>query len=169
MDGDRPSAVAVAELVASGAVPHRRAPLAFLASVAEAAFPIIIEALADPRAIDAWFTVRLGYFRAAPRFAFVRAAIERAPSFAALADAAVAVGAMSNYACVDFDWGPLLQAAFPSGRAPGDTLDPHQRRYLEALVDNPEVWHPIGNAWKCPHPLGLDHDREAVRRLLNQP
>ena len=130
------------------------------------AFGALIEALRHPAAIDGWFSDQPGHFRSRPRFELVRVAIARAGSFADLVDAAVAVAAVSSHYCVDDEWGPLLQAAFPDGRQPGTPLDPHQRRYLEALVANPDLWHPIGNASHWFHPLQLEHDRDEVRAVL---
>jgi hypothetical protein len=130
------------------------------------AFHVLLEALRRPAEIDGWFRTRPGHLRTRLRFALVKAAISRAGSFADLVDAAVEIAAVTSHYCVDDEWGPLLEAAFPDGRPAGTALDPHQRRYLEALVANPDVWQPIGNARRWLEPLGLDHDREAVRRLL---
>jgi hypothetical protein len=130
------------------------------------ALDVLREALSDPAAVDSWFSRPPGHLRRRPRFALVAAAIERADSFADLVDIAVAVAAFTSYHCVDDDWGPLLRAAFPEGRAPGQPLTADQRRYLQALVDNPDLWAPIGNAVFWFRPLGLEQDRRQVEALL---
>jgi hypothetical protein len=64
---------------------------------------------------------------------------------------------------VDFDWGPLLGAAFQGGR--GVAATDAQRRFLTALVANANLWNPkFGNPQKWFQQAGLPYDREECGR-----
>ncbi len=63
--------------------------------------------------IDNWFVEKPPQFAMRPRFRVVARLVEQVTDFDRLADAAVAVLGVTSEYCVDFDWGPLLAAAFP--------------------------------------------------------
>jgi hypothetical protein len=82
-----------------------------------------------------------------------------------LASAAIAVVGVTAKYCVDFDWGPLLAAAFPNGD--GTIKTPAQRRFLRTLVGKAGLWDPtLGNALKWFKQAGLPYERKACARLL---
>lgn len=98
----------------------------------------------------------------------VAAAIERVGDFERLLPAAVALARIATKYTVDFDWGPLLLAAFPDGALP-ERLSEAQRRNLSALVDNPDLWDPrLGNASLVFKRAGLPYERDACRALVTR-
>ena len=88
--------------------------------------------------IDGWFVERPPQFVMQPRFSVVARVVEQVKDFDRLVNAAVAVAAITDMYCVDFDWGPLLTAAFPEGS--GLIQTEAQRRYLGALVARRDLW-----------------------------
>lgn len=148
--------------------PGVRACAALAPSLAqdEAATAEILAALADPAACDDWFRNPPPQVGGGIRFTLVAAIIERVKDFSRLLPAAVAIARIATKYTVNFDWGPLLLAAFPDGALP-DRLSDSQRRYLGALVDNPDLWDPrFGNAFLIFKQAGLPYDRDACRALL---
>lgn len=134
----------------------------------DAATAEILAALVDPAACDDWFAERPPQFPARIRFTLVAAALDRVEGFDRLLPAAVAVARIAGKHSVNFDWGPLLLAAFPEG-APPDRLPEAPRRYLAALVDNDELWDPRhGNASLVFRQAGLPYDRAACRSLATR-
>jgi hypothetical protein len=88
--------------------------------------------------------------------------------FGRLLPAALAVARTATKHTVDFDWGPLLQAAFAAGAPAAGPLSDPQRRYLAELVDNADLWDPRhGNASLAFKQAGLPYDRDACRALLD--
>lgn len=81
----------------------------------EAATAEILAALADPAACDGWFGTPPPQIRGRMRFTLVAAIIERVRDFGRLLPAAVAIARIATKHTVNFDWGPLLLAAFPAG------------------------------------------------------
>ena len=70
--------------------------------------------------------------------------------------------------CVDFDWGPLLAAAFANGS--GRIKAESQRRFLKALVKNSELWDStFGNAYNWFKQAGLPYDRKACAKMIDEP
>jgi len=127
----------------------------------------ILAALADPAATDEWFTRRPPQLHARIRFSLVAAAITRVDDPDRLLPAALAVAAVASRHTVDFDWGPLLRTFF-AGHTGGPLTVP-QRRYLRALVDNPDLWDPRhGNASLAFRDAGLPHDRDTCRTLVEE-
>ncbi|MEV7008693.1 hypothetical protein [Streptosporangium sp. NPDC051022] len=132
----------------------------------------ILAALEDPAAADSWLAVRPRQLFGHLRFALVAAAVRKTGSFEELLPAALGIAGMTNGWTVDFDWGPLLAAAFPEPVVLPEAAEPPaltgaQRRYLEALVTNDDVWDPrIGNAHRWFGAAGLTYDRDACRALL---
>jgi hypothetical protein len=68
---------------------------------------------------------------------------------------------------VDFDWGPLMVAAFPPG-TDHSTLSEDQRMFLRALVDNEGLWDPKnGNRLKWFDATDLPLDRLACAAIAD--
>jgi hypothetical protein len=100
--------------------------------------------------------------------ALIDAAITRARSFDQLLPVALCVATYAHPDLVEFDWGPLLRAAFPTPPAPGAPLPEAQRRYLAALADKDSLWHNndmIGRGKFYLRELGLPTDRDEFRQL----
>jgi hypothetical protein len=115
--------------------------------------------------IDGWFVEKPPQFQMRPRFKVVQRLIQPVQDFDRLVNAAIAVARVTNRSCLDFEWGPLLSAAFPKRNGIIET--DAQRRYLRALVENTDLWDPtFGNASVCFQGLKLPYDREACARLV---
>lgn len=100
-----------------------------------------------------------------PRFAVVKRLVQQVQDFDRLANAAIALVSVTAKYCVDWDWGPLLAAAFSDGS--GSITTEAQRRFLGALVEKRELWDPrFGNASLWFEKAGLPYDRRACTRLL---
>jgi len=65
--------------------------------------------------IDDWFAAKPLQFDMRPRFAAVARLLRQIKDFGKLVDAAIAVVRITEEFCVDFEWGPLLAAAFSDG------------------------------------------------------
>jgi hypothetical protein len=136
----------------------------------------LIQALENAGSMDSWFTEIPPQFDLRPRFSVVTRLVERVPHFEHLVDAAVAVAGVTSKYCVDFDWGPLLVAAF--GNSGDDSSDKDrdgrgrittgaQRRFLEALVDNEELWDPhFANASLWFQKAHLPYDRRLCATMI---
>lgn len=121
---------------------------------------VLVAALEDAAHLDGWFKTRPPQMVMWPRFAVVRALLDRRLDFDRLCTGAIALLGVTNKSCVDGDWGQLLAAAFPEGD--GVVRTEAQRRYLRALVDCLELWDPrSGNARRWFREAGLPHDRQA--------
>jgi hypothetical protein len=117
--------------------------------------------------IDAWFIEKPPQFAMRPRFPVVARLIQQVKDFDRLAGAAIAVVGVTTKYCVDFDWGPLLAAAFPD--RDGAIKTQAQRRFLGALIRNTELWDPtLGNALNWFKQAGLPYERRACARLAEQ-
>ena len=110
----------------------------------------------------------------------LRELLAREVVFADLLPAALAVVEVASGYTADFDWGPLLQAAFPQVTyvpgvppPPPATLGDAQRALLQALVANESLWDPRnGNGRLARMRIGLPNERSAVAKLagcLDQP
>jgi hypothetical protein len=118
----------------------------------------LIRALEKAASIDDWFVERPPQFSMRPRFTLIARLVERVKDFERLVTAAEAVVKVTWKSGVDFDWGPLLVAAFPDGN--GIVRTEAQRRFLRALVSNAELWDSAcGNAYKWFKQAGLPYDR----------
>ncbi|MGW6396490.1 hypothetical protein ACWFR1_39735 [Streptomyces sp. NPDC055103] len=96
-------------------------------------------------------------------------AIDRTSDIEELLPAALAsVPFCSNLTVAD-DWGPLLAAAFPSGRDRKSPLTPAQHRYLSALVDHDLCWRHTRLITSWFDDVGLPPARNAVRALMTGP
>lgn len=106
-------------------------------------------------------------FSMRPRFSVVARLIQQVKDFDQLANSAIALVGVTAKPCVDFDWGPLLVAAFPDGS--GKTTAESQRRFLTALVKRSELWDStFGNAFKWFRQAGLPYDRQAWARIAKE-
>jgi hypothetical protein len=109
--------------------------------------------------IDDWFVEKPPQFAMRPRFPVVARLVQQVKDFDRLVTAAIAVVGVTAKICVDFDWGPLLAAAFSDGS--GMIKTEAQRRFLGALVEKRELWDPkFGNAFKWFKQAGLPYDRQ---------
>lgn len=116
--------------------------------------------------IDAWFVEKPPQLVFGARYLVIQRLIAQFEDFAHWADAAIAVVKVAELYGVDFDWGPLLVAAFPDGN--GQIQTNAQRRFLQALVDKPHLWEPtFGNASIWFKQAGLPHDRAACAQRVN--
>jgi hypothetical protein len=133
-----------------------------VAAVAE-----LVNALKHAGNIDNWFVEKPPQFSMRPRFAVVARLVERVTEFEWMVDAAIAVVRITSVSCVDFDWGPLLAAAFPDGS--GLVKTDAQRRFLGELVKRTELWEPgIGNALKWFKKAGLPYDRRDCAKRVRE-
>ncbi len=123
------------------------------------ALKVLIDILEEHAgAIGDWFGENPPQFEMHPRFAVVRRLVEQVHDFDLLADAAIAVLDVTAKYSVDFDWGPLLVAAFEDGSGQPSTRA--QRRFLHALVDKKEFWDAtFGNAQNWFEMAGLPYDQ----------
>jgi hypothetical protein len=123
-----------------------------------AAIAELIRALENAASIDGWFVERPPQFPMRPRFTVIARLVERVKDFERLVPAAEAVIRVTWKFGIDFDWGPLLVAAFPDGS--GAVRSEAQRRFLRSLVGNAHLWDPTcGNAYKWFKQAGLPYDR----------
>ena len=119
----------------------------------------------DAGSIDEWFVEKPPQFDMRPRFAVVARLVRRVEDFDKLVEAAIAVVQITELWCVDFDWGPLLAAAFSDGSGLVKTVA--QRRFLTALVERSCLWDPAcGNAIKWFKQAGLPYDRKLCAKKL---
>jgi hypothetical protein len=115
--------------------------------------------------IDDWFVEKPPQFAMRPRFPVVARLIQQVRDFDRLVHAAIAVVGVTAKFCVDFDWGPLLAAAFVD--ASGIVKTEAQRRFLSALVKKQELWDStFGNAFKWFKQAGLPYDRNVCARRV---
>jgi hypothetical protein len=143
--------------------PHLRVRLAAATAPAlatdAAAKGELVSALSDPRATELWFR---GERELKDRWCswLVRELLERTTTFEEILPAAVAVAGYTKAA--DPDWLWLLARAFPERVT---ALAQGQRAYLAALVANDRIWTGYSYPEKF-DAIGLPHDREAIRALL---
>jgi hypothetical protein len=133
---------------------------------------ILIAALTHPDRVNGWFSDRPAFFEMHTRFSLLGELIQRGVTIEELLPAAVAVIAGSTAMTADFEWGRILQVAFPEQVAafkPGvrpplpARLSPAQHAVLEALVANQSLWDPRnGNASFARMRVGLPNVREQV-------
>jgi hypothetical protein len=138
------------------------AALAPTAATNDAATAILVDALTNAPAIDTWFANVPPQFPFRPKFSAIARLLERAKTFDAVAPAAISIARTAIKYTVDFDWGPMLAAAFPDGS--GRVQSNLQRDFLRALVANDALWDPkFGNPGKWFKQAGLAYDRDACR------
>jgi hypothetical protein len=86
--------------------------------------------------------------------------------FAELLPTALALVPLASSFTVEFDWGPLLRAAFPQPYDQARPLSPVQRTFLAALVDHDDLWWGVANPQLWLMRAGLPQDRDGCRQLL---
>ncbi|MFF5263873.1 HEAT repeat domain-containing protein [Actinomadura viridis] len=129
---------------------------------------VLMDALQDPPAADAWFTVPPPQFDGWFRFALLAALLERTATFEDVLPAALAVARITSDFTVDRDWGPLLAKAFPRPYVPGDPLTAAQRAFLSALARNFGCFRDdIPDRLPWLDAAGLPATRPAVQALLD--
>jgi hypothetical protein len=110
--------------------------------------------------IDGWFVDRPPQFWGWPRFYVVDRLVETVKDFDQLLPGAIALLPIADKHTVDRDWGKLLAAAFPSGD--GVVTTDGQRRFLQALVDQRNLWDRVyANPETWFRKAGLPYDRKA--------
>jgi hypothetical protein len=126
---------------------------------------VLVAALEDAEHLDGWFSPKPPQMAMWPRFTVIANVLPRITDFDRIAAAAIAVVRVTNRSCVDFDWGPLLAAAFPDGD--GVVRTAAQRQFLEALVARSELWdEKFGNPLQWFSRAGLPYERGACKAKL---
>jgi hypothetical protein len=133
---------------------------------------ILVTALTHPSRVNGWFLDQPPLFEMHTRFSLLEELIQRGLTIEELLPAALALIAGSTAMNADFEWGRVLQVAFPEQVAafkPGvrpplpARISPAQRAVLEALVDNQSLWDSRnGNASFARMRVGLPNVREEV-------
>ncbi len=122
----------------------------------ETAQQVLIDALVDSAdVIDKWFDCPPPQFYGLVRYHVVRHLSLNIANFSRMVDAAVAVIRTAKSEKISSDWGYMLGAAFPD--VDGVIKTPAQRKFVEALVANP-------NVWDISTPFAGSGSREAVSR-----
>jgi len=117
--------------------------------------------------IDDWFVEKPPQFPMMPRFCIVQRLVEQVKDFDRLVNSAIAVVGVTTKRCADFDWGPLLAAAFSDGS--GIVKTESQRRFLRALLRNEQIWDSkFANSRRWFGRAGLPLDRGACARLIER-
>jgi len=130
----------------------------------------VLAALAALPASDHWLARDNPFIKGWFRFTLVAVAVTRATEFDQLLPAALAVAAVASKYTVEQDWGPLLARAFPTRHDRSGGLTDAQRAYLQALVDNDDLWDPRnGNTTLYLSRLGLPTSRKECRKLAKRP
>lgn len=124
-------------------------------------------ALVDPVRADDWFPTGVPHLGGWLRFALVTALLRRTREFDEVLPEALAIAHMTNEVTVDYDWGPLLERAFPRPHSDSDPFTAAQRQFLRAIIDNDLCWSAtVGNAYNWFGRAGLPHLREPLRALV---
>ncbi|GAB2959047.1 hypothetical protein ACFMQL_11355 [Nonomuraea fastidiosa] len=135
---------------------------------------VILDAIANPDHIAGWYpdsdlqTLPDDY----PDRLIIEA-IRRVPDFAELLPTALAVASRSSRSTGYPDWSMLLQAAFPTPFSTTGSLNDAQRAYLQALLENDEIWNlsPVETFGLPPDMLfallGLPYDRQLLSAIVN--
>lgn len=136
----------------------------------------IMTALIDP--VPGWYPDPNLLLFDSPRHLLVDQAIRRTKSFDELLPVAVKVAGNATMESGYSDWGPLLAAAFPEPVTDAGSLTAAQRAYLNALIDNDDLWRPAPppttpeTFWgpdKLFARVGLPRDRDFLRVIAGPP
>ena len=136
---------------------------------------ILIKALSCPDQVNTWFEHVPPFFSINVRFYLLGKLKSRGVTIEEMLPAALAVIANSTAMCADYDWGPVLQIAFPNSKfKPGvrpplpSKLTEAQRAVLEGLVANELLWDPRnGNASLARMKVGLSDNRDEVASYIH--
>ena len=136
---------------------------------------VLIDALACPDQVNAWFVDKPAFFEMHARFTLLAEVIRRGVTIEELLPATVPlITASRGGLTADNEWGPILQVAFsdaefrPGVRPPlPDSLTAAQRAVLDALAANESLWDPRdGNAGLALMKVGVPDDRAALLEYL---
>ncbi|WGX94771.1 hypothetical protein [Nocardioides sp. L-11A] len=135
---------------------------------------VLLDALRDPAACDAWFTQRPPQLDRHLRLVLLAGLLERDLPLADLVPALTAMIAAGGAFTVDSDVAPILRRTFPDvvftpGVRPDPAPDwtPAQCAVVAALLANDATWGPTnGNAKLARMVVGLPDDRDEVAALL---
>ena len=135
---------------------------------------ILINALCCPDQVDTWFEHMPPYFSMHERYYLLGKLKSRGVTIEQMLPAALAVIASSTAVRADYDWGPVLQIAFPDSKFKNGVCPPlpeklteAQRAVLEALVANEQLWEPRnGNAKFARMKVGLPNSRDEVAAYI---
>ncbi|RVX46897.1 hypothetical protein EDD27_9810 [Nonomuraea polychroma] len=138
---------------------------------------VILDAIADPDQFADWYPdphlLLLGTDDHSPS-RLISEAVRRVPDFAELLPTALAVAARAGHSTGYPDWGLLLEAAFPPPQrfSANSPLNEAQRAYLQALLDNNEIWRPgpLETFWtpdKLFTLVRLPYDRQLLAAIVN--
>jgi len=135
---------------------------------------ILIASLTRPEQVDSWFQDKPAFFHARTRFTLLAEVIRRGGTIEQLLPAALALIGVSTGWLADYDWGPILQVAFPDAEfRPGvrpplpNRLTRAQRQVIEALLANQSLWDEHnGNARLARMKVGLPDDPADVTAYL---
>lgn len=142
------------------------APALAQEKAAQAELLLDLEQVAE---IDTWFADEPPQFHFPwrPRVLLIHRLLERVKDLERLLPGMQAVLRVTNKHCVDFEWGPLLAAAFPDGD--GQIHTDAQRQFLRMLVNQTGFWDPQwGNAYKWFQKAGLPYDWEQCVALVDR-
>lgn len=137
---------------------------------------VLVEALQDPPAVDAWFTRRPSRFDMRVHFGLVANLLARDTALAEILPACLPViRAAQGGLWSDMTWGPILLRTFPGVEFqpgvrpdPPRNLDEGQKAVLRELVANDDLWDSRdGNANLARMRVGLPDDRDAVASLAS--
>lgn len=137
---------------------------------------VLVEALQDPLAVDAWFTRRPSRFDMRVHFGLVTNLLARDVGLAEILPACLPVVRVAQGGLwSDMTWGPILLRAFPGVEVvpgvrpdPPRNLDEAQKAVLRELVANDGLWDSRdGNANRARMRVGLPDDRDAVAGLVS--
>jgi len=127
---------------------------------------LLLDAVAHPTEIDD-LAEGLPQFEMRPRFAFVRAASERANSFEDLLPSALEIVRVASAYTIEHEIAPLLNRAFPEPYNSTHPLSEPQRVFLDALVSNDRMWDKVyGNPRPGFKKVGLVYDRHECEQVL---
>ncbi|MCL1918047.1 MAG: hypothetical protein FWG14_06995 [Peptococcaceae bacterium] len=133
---------------------------------------ILIEALTRPDQVDDWFEDQPAFFGGmCTRFALLQGLVRRRITIEEMLPAALTLIAKSSEILADYEWGPILQVAFPEPLP--QRLTEVQRAVLEALVANDNIWNPNphiidANASAAKRAVGLPISRDEAKELIGK-
>jgi hypothetical protein len=125
-----------------------------------------IDEHSDPLTADAGSLVDSDGWRGYSLAELVAAAVARVNEFDRIAAAAAMIVRTASWTGFDRTWGPLVRRAFPTPYNAGTPLTAAQRLILDALINNPDLWHPNnGSVALVFKNAGLPHDHGQCRHI----
>lgn len=139
-----------------------------------AATTVLRTVLLDLGAVNGWFKISPWPFTGT-RDALLGELLSRGLPFADLLPVALAVARDPNISFSERDWGGLLLRAFPDvvfepgvQLPPPTSLDPSQRAFLEALLENDDLWERRRGSHTALMRVGIPQKRKQLARLLRR-